>query len=182
MKKAFTLIELMVTVSIISLMLSFAIPKYDEYILKGRFDTEASIFIKVLATAQEQYKQEFGFYYPYSYKDADEFMSDGNQIQKFLRVDLNTSNNFLYSISTNTNGDNYIIRATLSVGDTWAKSSCEDNDRSTRRCLASTIIPDTWVSNYSRGLNKHYIEYSYPIKNTNSNINGIDYTNLFKDN
>ena len=40
-KTAFTLLELMVSITIITVLLSVVVPKYDNYILKGRFDTEA---------------------------------------------------------------------------------------------------------------------------------------------
>ena len=177
-KAAFTLIELMVSITIITILLGVAVPKYDNYILKGRFDTEAVPVILALAMVQEQYKNEFGSYYPRGYLAADTFMSNGNKIQEFLKIDISNSNNFLYSIKTNSDGKEFTIRAILRKSTVWINDNCDDVDDSTRRCVVSSNEEDDWVSNHAnRGLSHYFIEYTYPTSNTN-NINRINYSNM----
>ena len=178
MKKSFTLIELMVTVTIIGIIIGMAVPKYDKYILKGRFNSEAVTTIQALAMAQEQYKQETGYYYPKDYKDSNVFMNNGDKIEEFLRIDLSNTNNFLYSIKTNSDGDEFVIHATLRKSGVWGNDRCDDLDDSESRCVASLKDHDDWVNNYLGSRLSHYfIEYKYPTNDSN-NLNGINYSNM----
>ena len=183
MKKSFTLIELMVSISIIFVILSIAVPKYNNHILKSRFDIEAVPTIQAIAMAQEEYKNEFGYYYPYNYingtddMNIDDYMTNGKKIEEFLRINLNNTNNFLYGIYSE-DGTNYTIRAVLRKSAIWDSSNCDTSNNSTRRCVATTTIQDPWVNNYNTKWSNHYIDYSYPIVNTNANINNINYTKI----
>lgn len=55
--RGFTLIELMVTMLIIGILMSIALPQYSEYILKGKL-TEAMSLLSDLQIRQEQYYQD----------------------------------------------------------------------------------------------------------------------------
>jgi len=177
-KNSFTLLELMVSITIITILLSVAVPKYDKYILKGRFDTEAVPMLQAISMAQEQYKNETGYYYPNSYITADTFMQNGNKIEEFLKIDLSNTYNFLYSIKTNSDGTEFTIRATLRKNEVWKNENCDNLDDSTIRCVASSNDKDDWLNAQpNRGINKYFIEYTYPTSNTN-NINRINYSNM----
>jgi hypothetical protein len=131
-----------------------------------------------MSMAQEQYKYETGYYYPMNYLNADTFMSNGNKIEEYLRIDLSSSNNFLYSIKTNSTGTEFTIRATLRKSTVWNNENCDNLDDSSIECVASSDEEDDWVKTHpNRDLDKYYIEYKYPTSDTN-NINRINYTNV----
>ena len=53
----------MVSVTIIGIMVSIAVPAYDRQVLKGRFE-EAKVTMQAIALAQERRRLEAGRYYP----------------------------------------------------------------------------------------------------------------------
>ena len=55
--RGFTLIELMITMLIIGVLMSIALPQYGEYVLKGKL-TEAMSLLSDLQIRQEQYYQD----------------------------------------------------------------------------------------------------------------------------
>jgi prepilin-type N-terminal cleavage/methylation domain-containing protein len=150
-RKAFTLIELMVTISIIAILTTIAIPIFDRMILKARSD-EAKTVIESIVFAQERYKQETGAYYPPNREELNE-----ENIVEALKINLSQSNNFIYSITTSTttgteydnlgNEDgNFTVRATLRKA-SW--DVCGTNSSSTTVCKENgTIDEEGWVEQY----------------------------------
>jgi prepilin-type N-terminal cleavage/methylation domain-containing protein len=150
-RKAFTLIELMVTISIIAILTTIAIPIFDRMILKARSD-EAKTVIESIVFAQERYKQETGAYYPPNREELNE-----ENIVEALKINLSQSNNFIYSITTSTttgteydnlgNEDgNFTVRATLRKA-SW--DVCGTNSSSTTVCKENgTINEEGWVEQY----------------------------------
>jgi len=61
MRKAFTLIELMIVVAIIAFLASIAIPRYSQYFSKAK-QAEVAIFLSALHTAEQTYWYEHGTY------------------------------------------------------------------------------------------------------------------------
>jgi prepilin-type N-terminal cleavage/methylation domain-containing protein len=179
-KKAFTLIELLVVISIISLLMTIAVPTYDKMILKARAD-EAKATIQAIAFAQERYHQEVGEYYP----NNTEQISNENNIHENLKVDLSISNNFLYTIEGD-NGDSYIISAYLRHEDAW--DECGSNSADGFDCKQDgTRKHNSWVEAYedtisSGELSYHYLQFQYPELLEGDYVEeGISYENLHKD-
>jgi prepilin-type N-terminal cleavage/methylation domain-containing protein len=59
----FTLIELMIVVTIIGILSAIAIPTFRDYVLKSR-TAEATEFLGVIRLREESYRSEFGRYCP----------------------------------------------------------------------------------------------------------------------
>jgi len=177
MKKTFTLIELMVTISIIGVLLLVAVPTYEREVLKGRFD-EAVVGIKSIILAMEEYKIETGYYYPHGFITENTVMYNGDETARKIKVDLTKYKNFLYGIETNNAGDEYIIHAVLRKENSWDNNKCNISSSSDKKCVQSTQDEDTWVSNYNTDISHHFITYSYPNSGV-ANVNGIDYTNIY---
>ena len=174
--KAFTLIELMVTVAIIGVLFSMAIPMYDKNILKNRFESEAVVTLKSLQLAQEQFYNETGNYYTTT---SDNTISNEDEISDNLKIDLKKSNNFIYQLLKTTTDQSYIIRAILR-SEAW-DTDC-DGKSSTYICKQSNSRDeDIWVYSYSStiAIDKHYLELKYPVPSSSASSNGIDYTNMY---
>lgn len=150
MKRAFTLIELAIAISIMAILVSLAVPIYNNYILKSHFE-EAKLMIHKIALAQERYKKETS-----SYKiDTYSILGNENTISDELGVDLTSSNNFTYSIYYD--GSSYRIRAILRYN---KDKTCEDGGSTCKQ--DGTIQRDSWVDIYPLNGNNFYIEFKYP--------------------
>jgi prepilin-type N-terminal cleavage/methylation domain-containing protein len=182
MKKAFTLIELIVTMSIVGILATIAIPIYEKMILKSRVE-EAKATIQSIIFAQERYKQETGDYFP----AKDSFVQNENNISKTLKVDLSKSNNFNYFITRVTNTDslynsivnndsNFTIKAVLRGWDL-----CTDDTSATPCKQSGAENVDSWVEQYTRKETNHYILFRYPNKLSGGDYidNGVDYEKLY---
>lgn len=167
--KAFTLIELLVTITIISVLYSIGIPIYEKQILKNRFDSEALVTIRAISIAQEKYKIETGRYYPYEIIGTEDRMYNAKKITEALKIDLKNTNNFLYGINTNNQGDIYTVEAILRK-DNW--DFCNGSDSDDIKCVESMISESDWVNSYSRGISKHYLTFTYPA-------DILDYEHIF---
>jgi len=153
-KRAFTLIEMMIAIFIISMLLVMAVPKYNRVMLKSRTE-EAKSIIQSIIFAQERYKQERGTFYV----DGTNTITDENLIETSLKINLSKSNNFDYSIKGDSNG-NFTIKAVLS---SYIKN-----------------VTDDWVNQYKGEENKHFLEFRYPNKLTGDFVEGgISYENLY---
>jgi len=73
----FTLIELMITVAIISIIVAIALPNYQSYLQKTRRVDAANALLRIQAE-QEKY-----------YLDNNAYMSDGNGTGSFVQVNNN---------------------------------------------------------------------------------------------
>ena len=171
----------MVSITIIGILFSIAMPIYEKTILKSRFENEAVITIKAISLAQEQYKIEVGKYYPYGFINANQVMYNGDQIAQNLKVDLTKTNNFLYGIEYLNDGVGYKVYAILRKSNVWGNDRCDDKNDSTRRCVQSLNDIDNWVKQYSRSINNHFITYIYPVAEENS-VNGINYNDIYTGN
>jgi prepilin-type N-terminal cleavage/methylation domain-containing protein len=171
MKKAITLIELMVTVAIIGVLYSLAVPSYDRQIFKDRFDNEAAIALKSIALAQEQYHIETGKYFP---ADANT-KTNGDEISNELKIDLSWSNNFLYYVR-GTDGQGYTIGAILRK-DTW--NVCPSDDENREYCLQQNTKDEyQWVKDVENRSPVHFfLEYNFNIDNKE---NGLNYQYIFQ--
>ena len=96
----FTLIELMITVAIISILASIAIPSYSQYIARSKL-TEAINFLSDTRIKMEQY-----------YQDSRNYGSTGTT----CGATLPTANNFAYTCATSSSAQAYILTATSQTG------------------------------------------------------------------
>ena len=178
-RKAFTLIELMVTISIIAMLTTIALPVYNRMILKARSD-EAKAVIQSIVFAQERFRQENGSFYV----DSTNIITNENEIGKNLKINqqLSNSNNFNYSIEGLADG-NFTIRATLRANG-WG--ICNNNINLQNRCKQNaTPVLDNWVTQWNnRGvvnnnIINHSLEFKYPNRLDNEfTEGGISYENL----
>jgi type IV pilus assembly protein PilE len=176
MRRAFTLIELIVAMSIIGILATIAIPIYERMILKSRAD-EAKAMIQAIVFAQERYKQERGKFYV----ESDGVIKNENAISENLKIKLSESNNFNYYIEElNTSQDgNFTVKAILRPT-SWG--ICTDTTISTKCKHTGAENVDSWVLNYNRAEDKHFIKFQYPLKLTGEYIDsGIDYEHLYDD-
>ena len=162
MKRSFTLIEVLITTSIIMILSSMILPYYNNYILKSRFE-EAKLMIHKISLAQERFKTLNGVYYDkYGTKVTNE-----NKISNDLNINLNTSNNFIYGIEVSEDKSNYIVIASLRF---TKNTTCDDDELICKQLL--TLPRDKWVDAYITKENNHYLSFSYPSKFINgSNFN-----------
>ena len=174
-KKAFTLIEMMIAVFIMSMLLVVATPIYKKRLLKSRTE-EAKVVIQSIIFAEERYKQENGYFYP----NDDSIVKNERVIAKALKINLSQSNNFNYTIEDLSGSDdgNFTIRAILRA-DSW--DICTDGMAASTICKQNnTIDEDSWVKEYNRDKNKHYLEFRYPNKLTGDYVEGgVSYEHLY---
>jgi prepilin-type N-terminal cleavage/methylation domain-containing protein len=161
-KKAFTLIELMITISIIAMLATIALPIYDRMILKARSD-EAKAVIQSIVFAQERFRQENGRYYPSNTEVTDEEL-----IHNKLRINLSESNNFIYSISTAVAGydsfgnvdGNFTVKATLRRAN---RDICNNGGAICKQ--NGTIDEDAWVAQFYPANNPdRFLLLRYPTR------------------
>jgi len=176
MRKAFTLIELMVVVAIISILVTIAMPIYNKQILKGRAD-EAKSMIQAIAFAEERYRQEIGDYYPSN--SSDETIKNEDLIYDELKIDLSKSNNFNYFLIRAKDDANYEVRAILRVDN----AKCSDKDKSTRCKNDASQDADSWVDAYEdKAEDKYYLSFKYPQKiDDDYSESGVSYEHLYGD-
>lgn len=171
-KRAFTLIEAMVVMSIIAVLVTIVIPSFQHRILKGHAD-EAKVVIQSIVFAQERYKQENGNFYP----NDNTIIKNENNISTKLKINLKKSNNFNYTLEKLADG-NFTIKAILRA-DSW--SECGTSNTASDICKQNgTKTVDNWVTQYNRAENKHYIKFRYPDKLSNEFVEGgISYEYLY---
>jgi len=168
MKKSFTLIEVVVTTSIIVILLTTAIPIYDKYILKAHFE-EAKVNIYKISLANERYKLENAKYYN---PNNNLNIINENQISEDLDIDLSVSNNFIYKIKLDTDKLNYFIFAYLRF---TKNTTCDDDALNCKQL--ETNIRDDWVDIYETKIDNHYMVFQYP--NTYSNNSHFNYEHIY---
>jgi type IV pilus assembly protein PilA len=94
MKEAFTIIELVVVVVVITVLISIAFPIYTT--TKERaFDKEATANLKLIQAAQKIYRMEIGGYYS---------STNIPDINSYLRLDISnsTTKNWIYNVTNET--------------------------------------------------------------------------------
>ena len=172
-KKAFTLIEMMIVISIISILLMAATPVYDKIIFKSRAD-EAKSTIQSIALAQQRYHHEIGSYYP----SAPSTVKNEQIIAKAIKVNLSNSTNFNYFITKESDG-NYTIKAVLR-DNSWS-TDCDSSESKICK-MNGTLSKDDWVDSYNRGEDRHYLLFKYPDKISDDySEDGVSYEYLYDD-
>lgn len=177
MKKSFTIVELLVVMIIVTTLVSIAQPTYEKYILKARVEEVKSTIVSI-AFAEERYHQEMGNYYPLSSTiDIDKFIKNEDDISRDLKIDLKNSNNFIYMIKVDNDG-NYVIKAIMRRTEDLCQSG---DDKETICKQTDTSDIDEWGDSYGTfNEESRYIEFKYPIKFTGEYVEeGINYENLF---
>ncbi len=103
----FTLIELMVVITIVGVLSAVALPKFSDIIAKAHF-TKATTVVTQLYTAQTIYEMEdAAFAYP----------TNNNEFIAFLDVDVEQrAHNFNITITNVDNGNNYSLKAEVKTG------------------------------------------------------------------
>ncbi|KAF0164692.1 MAG: type IV pilus assembly protein PilE [Rhodocyclaceae bacterium] len=106
--RGFTLIEVMITMTIIGILMAIALPQYGEYVLKGKL-TEAMSLLSDLQIRQEQYYQDNR-----TYADG---MRPRGVASPFVLADCTTANpsqNFICTTicATANSGQTYTCTAT----------------------------------------------------------------------
>ncbi len=105
--QGYTLIELMVTVGIISVLAGIAIPSYNSYISSTSGGVGLNN-IDTLRTLQENYKFETNTYLAGSYVGG----SAANAFTKALHWELNSNDKYSYTVVAGSTGD---IATSLSI-------------------------------------------------------------------
>lgn len=108
----FTLIELMITIAILGIVASIAIPAYTGYIATARM-TEAKNNIAALKLAEEEYFLENNDYFYDTSDDNDNLAAAGGNLWSASKGDGGTVN-FTYTVSGSS--PNYTITATGNTG------------------------------------------------------------------
>ena len=62
MKKAFTLVELLIVIIIIGILATIAIPQYNKMIIRSKWTAGTNPFLKQIVDASDVYYVEYGFY------------------------------------------------------------------------------------------------------------------------
>jgi Tfp pilus assembly protein PilE len=164
----------MVSVAILGILMSIAIPTYQNYVLKGRFE-EAKATLQAIVLAEERYRAYRGGYYPGNTNVVNEQF-----LFEMLEVDLSESNNFIYSIQGTNDGSWFVARATLRNAEIDDCTTPANNTSSICKQIDTTDIDDDtggiddWVENFDTGTGKHYISYD-------SRTNQIDESMMFED-
>jgi prepilin-type N-terminal cleavage/methylation domain-containing protein len=169
-KKAFTLLELLVVLAVVGVLLGVAVPSYNNQVLKGRFE-EAKLIIQAMMMAQERYHYEHGIYYTVTTGTID----NEDLIHNNLKVDFTSSNNFIFTLVASDDLQSYRIKAMLR-DDSW--NVCTDLDPDSLCKQTGTQDEDSWVGSYNTSTSTHYIEARFPVPLPDS-VGGIDYTHLY---
>lgn len=102
----FTLIELMITISVLSILALIAYPSLDSYILRSRMDNARSVMIDVIQYMERQYAQKKTFC------DTPPTTTDGT-CSKSLDISGITQNSTKYTISfQEVKASSYVLVAT----------------------------------------------------------------------
>jgi len=91
--KAFTLIELMISISVISILASIALPNFTEFIVKVRVDNEISQLQRLLLTARNQ---AINTQFPVTLCPLNSQNQCNTQWNKAISVFIDLNNNNIY--------------------------------------------------------------------------------------
>jgi len=134
----FTLIELMVVITIIGILAAIAIPQYSQYVLKGKL-TEAFDTLSDLRTRMEQ-----------SYQDNRNY---GSGTACTAAVTMPTGRYFTYTC-TSSNDQSFLLQAAsntrLGTAGAYTFTIDQTDTRQTTAFPGSTVPLNCWIS--SRGV------------------------------
>lgn len=138
----FTLIELMITVAIIGILASVALPSYQDYVRRGQV-TEAATFLSDYRVKMEQYYQDHRNYGP----------TDGTVCASAAPAPAwNTfaptgARYFTFACVTSNAGQSYVITATGSAASATGNAYTvdQDNVQSTTNFKGTTSSKSCWL-------------------------------------
>lgn len=147
----FTLIEMMVTVAILAIVASFAVPSYQEYIIRGKL-TEATANLADLRVKLEQYYQDNRNYGPTNGRCGDTNNDgDGNDAGEI--PDLPNQRYFAIACTVAVGQQGYTASATsvanqgLGTAASYRYTLNEANLRQTTAFSGATGLPkNCWIS------------------------------------
>ncbi len=114
-KDGFTLIELMVVITIIGILVSYGIPSYERYVVKSKRTAAQSALLK-LAASEEKHNANYNQYTI----NISGSGTDGNSLGLGTAEFMQASDNYSYAI-TGVNG--YTISATAKAGTSQVKDN-----------------------------------------------------------
>ena len=112
--KGFTLIELMIVISIVGILATIAIPSYQNYITKSKIKEAQANLIALSLSAENSYQRTL------SYPTADLTTTSAIQTHNIFKTWNASSNAFNFKYKS-TDGNNYIVEA---VGTETRLSGC----------------------------------------------------------
>ena len=170
----FTLIELMIVVTIIGILAAIAIPNYRNYVREAHLN-EAKPYLLDIASKERSYKVRNGVYCCAGGNLSETVLATG------LNLDLNSTGNFCFvvicrdsSICGSTNSTNFV--STTQTGDptpefeVWAilratsTTTVSGPQSTTCTMSASKVTPTGWVSTSSTAIGREgrVVVYRYP--------------------
>lgn len=162
-QEGFTLIELMVVVTIIAILASFAAPSFRGYIVEARLN-EAKPYLLEIASRMRTYKARNGVY-------PGETLSE-DTLTSTIGVDLSSSENFCFVFVVPPAGTNFVTNS--EAGDpapefeVWAimrsANAASVTGPKTKSCAVSTSKrpPSGWVATNRVPRQGRAVVYRYP--------------------
>jgi type IV pilus assembly protein PilE len=144
----FTLIEVMITVAIIAILASVALPSYNNYVRRGQVQ-EAFGNLAAFRLRMEQYYQDNR-----SYANTTTAAACGSSTTEALNTAAKLGGEikyFTYSCSTADSGQSYVITATGSSGQATGNvyTLNQNGDRATTKFKGETSTATCWLSSSS---------------------------------
>lgn len=131
-QKAFTLIELMITVAIIAIIAAIAIPSYEVYIRRAELSTAQQEMLKVAELLEKHRARNFsydGFFL------RDPVLNEG----PYADVDNATKTRLLLPLDASSGKQKFTMTLTLNA-QTWALTTVSENPRNYSLLLTSAGI------------------------------------------
>lgn len=121
-KRGFTLIELMITVAIVSILAAVAYPSYTEHVAKGR---RADARVRMMA-AQQWLERYYTERYSYASAGKTDANADFDKQTSFVTSPPGGEGTTMYTLSVVVAGADYTMTATRQRGSAMANDPCGD--------------------------------------------------------